>query len=253
MGRVSFVEATEVPMDGHEFAAPRSDNPTPPPSPTPEALDDAPVDVRSFSGVLDALLRRPAPLLEALRDARGAEARVLAIALVGIASTGLLVASWSGGLQLAVVPIKLVLLASITALVCLPSLHVLSALSGGGQPIAQTSGALSMGVALTAVIALALAPIAWVLSAATDSLALTGTLYLCVFLISAGLGLGLVRRAMATSAGMRVRGLGAWSFLFVLVALQLATTMRPLVGSFDGFWLHERTFFLAHIADCLSR
>ena len=40
--------------------------------------------------------------------------------------------------------------------------------------------------------------------------------------------------------------------MFVVVALQLATTLRPLVGEFDGFWLHDRTFFLAHFVECLG-
>ena len=237
-------------MDGHDFDATRS-TPIDPPA-SSDAPDDTPLDPRSVSAVLDALLRSPARLIGPLRDSPAAASRVLAIALVGLLATGVSMASWSGGLQLAMVPMKLAILAIVTALVCMPSLHVLSALSGGRQSLGETFGALSMGVALTAVIAVALAPIAWVLSAATDSLALTGTLYLFVFVIAAGLGLGLVRRAMASSAGHVVRGLGAWSFLFALVALQLATTLRPLVGPFDGLSLHERTFFLAHLAQGLG-
>jgi hypothetical protein len=234
-------------MDGTTFESPPSTM-TPAPEPAPElpALED-----RSFGTILDALLRSPARLLGAVREG-GTTSRLFLIAIVGLAVTGLAMSSWSAGPQLAVVPIKLAALAIVTAFVCLPSLHVLSALSGGAQSIKETVGAMSMGVALTAVLALALAPIAWVLSAATSSVALAGSLYLSVFLIAAGFGLGLVRRALATSAGTHVRGLSAWSVMFVIVALQLATTLRPLVGPFDGLVLHERTFFLAHFADCLG-
>lgn len=248
-------------MDGNTHETPPSSIFTPAPaeraSPHPDepALlrgDTRPLDDPSFAAILDALLRSPARLLGAVREGSGTTPRLLAIGVLGLAATGLAMATWSGGTQLAVVPIKLAVLATITALVCMPSLHVLSALSGGAQTIKETFGALSMGVALTAVLGLALAPIAWVLSAATSSLALAGTLYLVVFLIAAGFGLGLVRRALATSAGIAVRGLGAWSVMFVIVALQLATTLRPLVGPFDGFWLHERTFFLAHFVDCFG-
>jgi hypothetical protein len=214
--------------------------------PRPSIDPPDPPITHDLSGVLDALLRRPAALLEA--DASGARKWIALIAIGGVASTGALMASWSGGLQLAIVPMKLVALTAVAAIVCLPSLHVLSALSGARQSASETASALSMGMALAAVIAVALAPIAWVLSAATDSLPLVGTLYLCVFLVATGLGLRLVRRAMASSTGAAVRGLGAWSFLFVLVALQLATTLRPLVGPFDGALVHERTFFLEHLA-----
>jgi hypothetical protein len=242
-------------MDGNTLDTPPSST-TAPNTATddPPALrvDARPLEDPSFSAILDALLRSPARLLHAVREVDGTTPRLFAIGVVGLAATGLAMATWSGGPQIAAVPIKLALLAIVTTLVCMPSLHVLSALSGGAQSIKETLGALSMGVALTAVLGLALAPIAWVLSAATSSLALAGTLYLVVFLIAAGFGLGLVRRALATSAGTAVRGLGAWSVMFVIVALQLATTLRPLVGPFDGFWLHDRTFFLAHFVDCLG-
>jgi hypothetical protein len=216
------------------------------PDATPRPLED-----RSLGAILDALLRNPARLLGAVREG-GITSRLFVIGTIGLAATGSAMSTWSGGPQLFLVPIKLAVLALVTSLVCMPSLHVLSALSGGAQPIRETAGAMSMGVALTAVLALALAPIAWVLSAATSSLALAGTLYLVVFLIAASFGLGLVRRALASSAGTSIRGLGAWSAMFVIVALQLATTLRPLVGTFDGFWLHDRTFFLAHFVDCLG-
>lgn len=237
-------------MDGHEFStdarALPADPLPPPPAPTTPLVEPG------FGAILDALLRSPARLLGAVKEDRGTTTRLFAIGVIGLAATGVALASWSGGPQLAIVPLKLALLATLTALVCMPSLHVLSALSGGAQSIRETFGALSMGIALTAVLGLALAPIAWVLSAATSSLALAGTLYLAVFLVAAGFGLGLVRRALATSAGTSIGGLGAWSVMFVIVALQLATTLRPLVGAFDGAVLHDRTFFLAHFVDCLG-
>lgn len=239
-------------MDGTSFETPPTSTFAPAPGPKePEPLE--PLEDPTLTSILDALLRSPARLLDAVRDEEGTTPRLLVIGVIGLAATGLAMATWSGGAQLAIVPVKLAVLAIVTALVCMPSLHVLSALSGGTQSIRETLGAMSMGLALTAVLGLALAPIAWVLSAATSSIALAGTLYLVVFLIAAGFGLGLVRRALGTSAGTTVRGLGAWSVMFVIVALQLGTTLRPLVGPFDGFWLHERTFFLAHFIDCLGR
>lgn len=225
-------------MDGHDFEAPKR--------------EPAPLDGRSTAAVVDALLRSPARLLVAIGEP-GVGARLGVVTLASLETCGLAMASWSGGAQLAVVPVKIAVVASITAVVCLPSLHVLSALSGSAQSIRQSAGALSMGVALAAVLGLALAPIAWVLSAATSSVALAGALYLGAFLVAAGFGLALVRRAVATSAGgASVRGLGAWSVLFVIVALQLATTFRPLVGPFDGLGLHPRTFFLAHFVESAS-
>ncbi|MFO0685816.1 MAG: hypothetical protein U0234_27405 [Sandaracinus sp.] len=219
----------------------------PPPDPAPEELEET-----TPGAVLDALLRSPGRLLAALGEGRAWGATTL-VTLASLALTGLALATWSGGPQLAIVPLKLIALTGVTALVCWPSLHVLTALGGGAQPVRETASALAMGMALAAVLGLALAPIAWVLSAATSSLALAGTLYLVVFLVAASLGLGLVRRALRAGSSAPLRGLGAWSFLFVMVALQLATTLRPLVGPFEGLWPEPRTFFLEHLFDCLGR
>lgn len=215
------------------------------------ATDGAPLEPGA-GALLDALLRSPARVLDAIRERPRTAATLWFLGALGLAGAGFAMATWSGGPQLALVPLKLALVALVSALVCLPSLHVLSALSGGTQPLRETSGALAMGVALTAVLAVALVPIAWVLSAATDSVALAGTLYLAIFVTAASFGLGLVRRALGSASSTGVRGLGAWSAMFVIVALQLATTLRPLVGPFDGIVLHERTFFLAHFVECLG-
>jgi hypothetical protein len=243
----------EVPRapDPPSFVPPSAASTAPTASATELDPHRAELDSSSVGAVLDALLRSPARLLDVVREG-GAAPQLIAMSLVGLATTGLAMSSWSGGPQLLVVPIKLALLALVTALVCLPSLHVLAALSGAGRSLRETAGAMSMGVALASVLALALAPIAWVLSAATSSLAFAGALYLVVFLVAALFGLGLVRRALAASAGGAVRGLGAWSVMFLVVGLQLATTLRPLVGPFDGLWPHDRTSFVTHLADCLG-
>ncbi len=37
-----------------------------------------------------------------------------------------------------------------------------------------------------------------------------------------------------------------WAGVFFLVVLQLSTTLRPLVGEFDGLSLADKQFFLEH-------
>jgi len=63
---------------------------------------------------------------------------------------------------------------------------------------------------------------------------------------SALVGLGLVRRSLVALNQNKMRGLGAWSVLFMVVLFQMTTTLRPLVGPEDGTVLHERLFFLTH-------
>jgi hypothetical protein len=40
-----------------------------------------------------------------------------------------------------------------------------------------------------------------------------------------------------------------WSMMFVVVTLQLATNLRPLVGAYEGVGFAEKQFFLVHWLD----
>lgn len=206
--------------------------------------DDTPP--RGLVELADALLKSPARVLVAIEREPLALLGLGALAACGLAVTGVGIATFSGDLQLLAVPVKLVLGTLLCAVLCLPSLHVFSCLSGATQTLRQTWGALSMGLALMSILLVGFAPVVWVFAQATSSVALVGALHLGFFLASATLGLALTRRALAALNDAPVRATGVWSVMFVLVMLQMATTLRPIVGAFDGFALHERAFFLAH-------
>lgn len=207
---------------------------------------------RSGLELTEALLKAPARVLDALGDGHATSLRLALLAFVALAAAGVGIASFAGDLQLLVVPLKLTLGTLLCALICLPSLHVFSCLSGASQSLRQTASALLMGVALMAILLCGFAPVVWVFAQATSSVALVGALHLGFFLASAGLGLGLTRRALAALNDAPVAASGPWCVMFVLVLLQMATTLRPLVGPFDGALLHDRMFFLAHWASCLG-
>jgi len=68
-----------------------------------------------------------------------------------------------------------------------------------------------------------------------------------VFLgVSAGFGVGVVRRALERLGRRELAIVRLWAVVFLLVLAQLTTTLRPLVGPFEGWSLQERQFFLAH-------
>jgi hypothetical protein len=46
--------------------------------------------------------------------------------------------------------------------------------------------------------------------------------------------------------GHRTGSLWIWQLLFTIVILQLTTTLRPIVGPFDGVAFHTKQFFLEH-------
>ena len=210
------------------------------------AGEDAPLPRKGFLAVFDGLLRLPANLMHDLRARPITLLWLLALMLGATALTGFSVGAFSGGAQLWIVPLKLSLGLSFCAVICLPSLYIFTCLSGGEQGLQETSGALLAGVALTALLLVGFAPVSWVFSQATDSTVLVGGLHLFFFLISVHFGLRLTRRSLAHLGRRPVPALGLWSVVFVLVVLQMSTTLRPLVGPFDGLELADKQFFLVH-------
>ena len=103
-----------------------------------------------------------------------------------------------------------------------------------------------MGIALTSLLLLGFAPIAWVFSQATSSLAFVGGLHLAFLVSSCFVGLRLVKRTLDAMNDAPLGGLRLWSALFVVVLFQMTTTLRPLVGPSEGITLKERLFFLEH-------
>lgn len=204
--------------------------------------------------LVEALLKTPAGIVRETLGSRGSGMLLRLSVIVGATAslTGLVMSLSSGGLQLVYVPLKVTLGVFGCALLCLPSLHVFSCLSGAGQRVKDTFAALLMGVALMGILLVGFAPIAWIFSQATSSLGFIGGVHIVFLLISCVLGLGLVDRALTAMNHARVRT-RLWSPLFVLVVLQMTTALRPLVGPADDAFLHSRSFFLAHWISSIDR
>jgi len=215
-----------------------------PPAPDHRA-EDAPPLASGHLAMVEALLKSPASILRELHTGR-THARLAAVVAACTAAVGLGIATSPGGAQLYLVPLKTTLGLFVSALVCLPSLHIFSCLSGARQSLRETWGALLMGIALMALLLLGFAPIAWIFSQATRSTAFVGGLHLVFLTLSALLGLGLVFRALTALNVAPVRGLKLWGTLFVVVLFQMTTALRPILGSAEGFALQEKLFFLTH-------
>lgn len=196
--------------------------------------------------MVEALLKSPASVLQDLQGGRGALFQLSALVVATMVVTGLVMATFSGGLQVLLVPLKLSAGIFFCALICLPSLHIFSCLAGAGQSVKETWGALLMGVSLMGILLVGFAPVTWVFSQATSSSAFMGALHLMVLVLSSAFGLGLIGRALTAMNHAPVRGTRLWSVLFVLVLFQMTTTLRPLVGASDGHVFGERLFFLTH-------
>jgi len=118
-------------------------------------------------------------------------------------------------------------------------------LSESKSNVRDVALALGCGLGVQALLLCGLAPVAWVFSQSTNSVAFMGGLYLAMYLMSSAFGLGLTRRLLAQD-GFRVESYWLWQILFTVVVLQLSSTLRPIVGPFDGFAPREKLFFAVH-------
>jgi hypothetical protein len=90
------------------------------------------------------------------------------------------------------------------------------------------------------------APAAWIFSQSTDSVAFMAALHLIFWAIGIRFGLRLVEAMGQLLSGSTRKHLKLWSLIFVTVCLQMATTLRPIVGRSEHFLPSEKKFFLAH-------
>ena len=204
---------------------------------------------------LDALLKRPGQLIYQLHHApRGRIVAVLAsVTLVCLTLYGLGVGSFSGHEQWWAAPAKIVLGTVVSALICLPSLYIFACLGGADLRLGPLCGTLVAVLCLNALLLIGFAPVAWVFSQSTDSLALIGGLHLVFWVVGAIFALRLLWMMLDfINPAASKSYLKLWFAVFLLVCLQMTTALRPIVGRGDTFLPTKKLFFLAHWGKNLS-
>jgi hypothetical protein len=171
---------------------------------------------------------------------------MLVLMLLGAATYGLVVGTFSGGLQLWAAPLKVGFGLLLCAAICLPSLYVFACLTGATVRFSDVAGMVAGMAALMTLLLVSFAPVAWVFSQSTESITAMGTLHISFWLIATYFGARFMYRGMSR---LGARGEGAfyfWMCLFVVVALQMTTALRPIVGQSDTVLPTEKKFFLEH-------
>lgn len=225
----------------------------PPRPPSATAFEPMQSDTGPAS-LIENLLKHPGRIIHDLHHEwrPSMTAWLLALALIGIAIYGIVVGSLSGGTQMLIAPAKLALGMFIAVLICLPSLYIFTCLGGIDARIRTVVGVLFAAVCLNALLLIGFAPVAWIFSQSTDSVALMGALHILFWAIGLIFGLRLIR-AMSAFLGSRGNGhLKIWGIIFTLVCLQMTATLRPIIGRADTFLPREKKFFLAHWFDSLG-
>jgi hypothetical protein len=234
-----------------------SDELTPSTSTAP-ALEAPPEVHQPVHGVIpavEAILREPARIAVTLRQ-RG-QGRLI-VGMLGVAAFclivyGLVVGTFAGGQQLWAAPAKIAAGMLISGLICLPSLYIFSCLSGSPVRLVQVFGFLAGLLALSAILLIGFAPVAWVFSASTQSVAGMGALHLVFWIVATWFGLRFLTASLKQFAPKATDGVKVWAIIFILVQLQMMTALRPLIGTSDTLLPQQKKFFIAHWVDCLGK
>src|SRR6266850_7664529 len=182
--------------------------------------------------VIEALLKYPGKIIHELQNNWRAPLAIwlLVLALLGMATYGVVVGSFSGGTQMWIAPTKLALGTLLSVLICLPSLYIFACLGGIDAHLRTVSGILFAAVALGALLLIGFAPIAWIFSQSTDSIAFMGALHLMLWAIGISFGLRLIEAMGRLLTGSARSHLKLWGLIFVVVCLQMMTTLRPIIA-----------------------
>jgi len=204
--------------------------------------------------VIDALLKAPAGLVFELTEGRAGRvaAALLLVLVITMLGYGAIMGAFAGGAQLWAVPIKVVAGTVLSALICLPSLYIFTCLCGGRQTFREAAGLLLLAVSLTGVLLAGFAPVTWIFSQSTDTAGFMSAMHIGFWLVGTFFGLRLLDKAFSLLNHRSMSVLKVWTVIFVLVVLQMCTTLRPLVGAYAPLQLSAKKFFLTHWVETVA-
>lgn len=210
--------------------------------------------IRGVMGVIESILRQPQRVMYALRQPGAWQviAAMVFTSTVCVLIYGLVVGTFSRGDQLWIAPVKIAIGLLISVLICLPSLYIFGCLSGSRARLGEMAGLVAGFLLLMTLLVIGFAPVAWLFSESTNSICWMGTLHLLFWAMATAFGLRFLVAGLAATRLRSRAGLIVWSLIFILVALQMTTALRPILGSADTFLPPEKKFFLQHWFDCVS-
>lgn len=223
-------------------------------STSPHARDDIVAEdqpITNCVAAIETILRQPKRLIAQLRrpSAPRLITQMLGASLLCTSLYGVVVGSFAGGSQWYAAPLKISAGLVASALICLPSLYIFAGLGGSRARLSEIIGLLAGLLLLSSVLLIGFAPVAWVFSQSTDSIAWMGFLHLAFWIIAIAFGMRFLRAGLVPSGAAATAGLNVWLVVFLLVSLQMTTALRPILGTADTLLPLEKKFFVAHWLD----
>ncbi|MBC8126092.1 MAG: hypothetical protein H8M99_02945 [Gloeobacteraceae cyanobacterium ES-bin-144] len=216
----------------------------PPPleAPLPEQLD--------MKTLFEALLRRPHALVARLASGNhDATSRFATVAAISFLLFGFVIGCFAKHDQLWAAPAKITVGLLFSGVICFPSLYIFSTLAGARVSITQLAACFAGALALAGLLLLGFAPAIWIFAESTDSFGFMGTLAIGSWLIALAFALRFLKAVIFATGGSQKGPLTIWSVVFLLVTLQMTTSLRPILGTSDKLLTQEKKFFLQHWGD----
>ncbi|MBB5351805.1 hypothetical protein HNR46_002044 [Haloferula luteola] len=217
--------------------------PTPPPPTEPES----PPIGNSFRDLFEALLRRPRELAQdPMIDRPATLLRLFLLALVALLIFGFVLGTFAWHQQIWAAPLKLGGGMLFAAIICYPSLYIFSCLAGSSASAGRLAGILGGVLGLSGLLLLGFAPAVWIFTQGTRSFGFMGCLAVGSWLIGFIFAGRFLDQALHAHGASQKGPMAIWSIIFLLVTLQLTTSLRPILGTSDRFITPEKKFFLQH-------
>jgi hypothetical protein len=224
----------------------------PPPLPFEKTVVSLP-EKPSIKDLFEALLRRPAEL--ARHKASGEGSTLLRFGLIALGSIivfGFVLGTFAYGEQLWAAPLKLGLGLLFAGLICFPSLYIFSSLAGSDASAGRMGGLLAGMLALSGLLLLGFAPALWIFAQGTASFGFMGFLAIASWLVALAFSFRFLKMALRETGATQNVPLMIWISIFLLVTLQLSTSLRPILGRSEKFLTTEKKFFLQHWGEMMG-
>lgn len=202
--------------------------------------------------VVTALLKCPETVAAAIADGKNAMRSgmtLLAAAVVFHAVFGLAMGFFGGWPVALMDAVKAPLTALCALALCYPALYVFACVGGAPLTFARAFVLGASCLAMLGLILVGLAPVAWLFSVSTASVPFVTMLMVCIWGVAVSFAVRFIEKLQEHVLFRKAAGIKTWFFILVLVTLQMATCLRPMLAApKNGWWTGGKLFFLSHFS-----
>ena len=207
-----------------------------------------PEDVNKLSWLTENLLKDPLKVISGFERVSVFSfiLNVLLVNIVCLSAYGLVVGSFSGGIQWYMSPIKIIAGLILAITFCYPSFYIFICLAGIDVKPGKALLVLLSSISVFSILIVGFAPIAWVFSQSTGTVFFIGFFHLLFWFISTLFGMRVLLKAAGSLKCKNMFYPLFWILIFLITSLQMMTALRPMIGTADTILPKEKMFFMYH-------